>query len=71
MPHGADIVAATDADVEGCKLADVIREAVALTGRDDLSFVLHQPDGFKDWNDQLRNRPKPLLPYRTQEPSVA
>ena len=71
MPVKAKIVAATDADMEGGKLAAVVREAVALTGRDDLGLVLHQPDGFKDWNDRLRNRPKPPLPYRPQEPSVA
>jgi hypothetical protein len=71
MPTNARIVAATDADVTGGKLADRIREAVVLTGRDDLTFVLHQPDGFKDWNDQLRNRPKRSPSSRPQEPSVA
>ena len=70
MPGDADIVAATDADVEGGKLADVVRDAVALTGRDDLSFVLRQPDGFKDWNDQLRKRPRSPLPGRPQTPSL-
>ncbi len=58
MPRNAKIVAATDADASGGKLADSIREAVGLTGRDDLTYVLYQPEGFKDWNDQLRNRPK-------------
>jgi hypothetical protein len=58
MPVTAKIVAATDADATGGKLAEKIREAVGLTGRDDLTHVLHQPDGFKDWSDQLRNRPK-------------
>jgi hypothetical protein len=71
MPRGANIVAATDADAPGGKLADKIREVVGLTGRDDLTFVLHRPDRFKDWNDQLRNRPQPHLPSRPQEPSVA
>jgi hypothetical protein len=71
MPVNAKIVAAMDADADGRKLADGIREAVELTGRDDLDCVVHQPDGFKDWNDQLRNRPKRSLPFRCQEPSVA
>jgi len=38
---------------------------------DDLCFVLHQADGFKDWNDQLRNRPRPSPSSRTRKPSVA
>ena len=71
MPGGATIIAATDADESGAKLADNIREAIGLTGRDDLIFVLHQPEGFKDWNDQLRDRPKRSIPSRPQEPSVA
>jgi hypothetical protein len=70
MPPTAKIVAATDADAQGAKLADSIREAVEVTGRDDLVFVFHQPDGFKDWNDQLRNRPAPSLSCRPHEPSV-
>jgi hypothetical protein len=71
LPPNAKVVAATDADAQGGKLADSIREAVQVTGRDDLVFVFHQPDGFKDWNDQLRSRPKPPLPCRPEEPSVA
>jgi len=34
-------------------------------------FVFQEPVGFKDWNDQLRKRPHPLLPYRPEVPSVA
>lgn len=71
MPIDAKIVAATDADEPGEKLASNIREAVELTGRDDLIFALHQPEGFKDWNDQLRNRPNRAPSSRPQEPSVA
>jgi hypothetical protein len=70
MPLNAKIVAATDEDAPGGKLADSIREAVGLTGRDDLCFVLHRPDGFKDWNDQLRNRPRRSLSSRPRKPSV-
>lgn len=61
MPAGAEIVAAMDADAEGARLADVVRQAVELSGRDDLRFVVQEPLGFKDFNDQLRKRPKLLL----------
>jgi uncharacterized protein DUF3991/Toprim domain-containing protein len=71
MPKYGKIVGATDADVDGGKLADVVCEAVQLSGRDDLVFVRQEPLGFKDWNDQLRARPHPLLPYRQEVPSVA
>ena len=71
MPRDATIVAAMDADATGGELADNIRQAVELTGRDDLVYVIHQPDGFKDWNDQLRKRPKRSLSSQPQVPSVA
>jgi hypothetical protein len=70
MPRGAKIIAATDADESGGTLADNIRESVGLTGRDDLIFVLHQPEGFKDWNDQLRKRPTRSM-SQPHVPSVA
>jgi hypothetical protein len=47
MPPKFKIVAATDGDQEGAKLAEIIREAVELTGRDDLTHQLHQPDVSK------------------------
>jgi hypothetical protein len=71
MPRDAKIIAAMDADATGGELADQIRRAVELTGRDDLIYVLHQPDGFKDWNDQLRKRPRRSLSSQPQVPSVA
>lgn len=71
MRMNAKIVAAMDADEEGQKLADVVRQAVEITSRDDICFVLQEPVGYKDWNDQLRKRPKPPLPCRSQKPSVA
>ena len=46
-------------------------KAVELTGRLDLKFIVQEPFGFKDWNDQLRAKPQPLLPYRPEVPSVA
>jgi len=71
MPFGSEIVSAMDADEDGGKLAGIVRQAVQLSGRDDLRFVLQEPFGFKDWNDQLRKRPKHSLPSRAEEPSVA
>ena len=60
MPAGAKIISGMDADADGTKLADVVRHAVALTGRDDLLFVVQVPEMAKDWNDQLRDRQQPL-----------
>jgi hypothetical protein len=71
MPASSTIIAAMDADAAGRDLAGVVRRAVELIGRDDLRFQIHEPRGFKDYNDQLRHRPKPPLPHRPQEPSVA
>jgi hypothetical protein len=71
MPVGSEIVAAMDADTDGAALAAVVRRAVELSGRSDLRFVMQEPFGFKDWNDQLRARPKPPLPHRPQETLTA
>ena len=53
MPHGSEIVAAFDADEDGRKLAEIVKHAVELTGRVDLRFRLHEPNGFKDFNEEL------------------
>ena len=71
MPQDSEIIAAMDADADGARLAEVVRHAVALTGRLDLKFSVHEPFGFKDWNDQLRAKPQPLVPYRPEVPFVA
>lgn len=71
MPAGSEIVAAMDADKAGRELAEVVRNAAALTGRVDLRFRIHEPEGFKDWNDVLRAKPKPFPPCRPEVPSVA
>jgi Toprim-like/Protein of unknown function (DUF3991) len=72
MPPKSRIVAAMDADAEGGKLAEVVCQAVQLSGRDDLTFIFQEPFGFKDWNDQLRGKPSPSFPAaRPKEPSVA
>jgi len=62
MPASSAVIAAMDADADGRKLADIVREAVKLTGRSDLRFEMHEPHGFKDWNDQLRAKPKAFAP---------
>ncbi len=71
LPLKATIVAAMDADADGARLAEMVREAVRLSGRDDLAFVFQEPFGFKDWNDQLHARPKYPFSKRQDEPSVA
>jgi Toprim-like/Protein of unknown function (DUF3991) len=71
MPTDSEIVAAMDADADGAKLADIVRKAVQLTGRLDLRFAMQEPFGHKDWNDQLRAKPKQPLPLRVNEPFVA
>lgn len=67
MPADSEIVAAMDADADGRKLAEVVREAVKLTGRADLRFSVQEPEGAKDFNDQLCAKPLPSLPYRQKE----
>jgi len=71
MPHSSEILSAMDADKGGAELTEIVRRAVELSGRLDLKFIVHEPLGFNDWNDQLRARPHPLLPYRPEIPSVA
>jgi hypothetical protein len=70
MPHSSEIVSAMDADANGHELAEIVRRAVELSGRLDLKFTVHEPAGHKDFNDQLRARPYPLLSYRLEVPSV-
>lgn len=72
MPLDSEIISAMDNDADGVKLTEVVRRAVQLSGRQDLRFVVMLPVGAKDFNDQLKARPNPLLPYRPPEvPSVA
>lgn len=67
MPHGSEIIAAMDADRSGRAYAEVVHQAVELTGRSDLRFSAQEPVGFKDWNDQLRARPLPQSLHRPKE----
>jgi hypothetical protein len=69
MTSGAGIVAAMDADEQGHKLAEVVRQAVSLTGRGDLRFTIEEPAGVKDWNDQLRATP--AFSFPTARPPAA
>jgi len=71
MPMGSEIVSAMDNDADGAKLTEIVRNAVALSGRSDLRFSVQEPFGFKDWNDQLRKRPQSVSSYRREVPSVA
>jgi hypothetical protein len=66
MPSCAEIVEAMDADQAGRDLAEIVRHAVELSGRGDLKFRIHEPIEAKDWNDLLRARPKPLVPWRNK-----
>ena len=70
MPPDSEIVSAMDADEDGAKLADMVRKAVALTGRLDLKYTMQEPFGHKDWNDQLRAKPQPFTSWRPEVPSV-
>lgn len=56
------IVIKLDADEDGPKLAEFVRDAVEQMGRSDLHFELHEPRGFKDWNDQLRGKQPDFFP---------
>jgi hypothetical protein len=71
LPLGGDVIAAMDADEDGHKLAGVIEEAFKAARRADLRFFAHEPMGFKDYNDLLRNMPPtrhapPNAPHRGQ-----
>jgi hypothetical protein len=51
------VVAAFDADAGGQELVEMLRAAVALTGRSDLRLEVQIPEGgVKDFNDVLRQR---------------
>jgi len=54
MGPGSEIVAAMDSDKAGRVLADLVRCAFDASGRADVTFRKEEPDGFKDWNDQLK-----------------
>lgn len=69
LPASATIIAAMDADAAGRDIAELVREAVMLAARPDLHFEIHEPQGFKDWNDQLRGTTP--LPAHAKTPEAA
>ncbi len=71
MPAGPEIVSAMDADKAGRELAEAVRNAVGRCGRADLRFRVHEPEGFKDWNDVLKAKRKVSPPFRPEAPSIA
>jgi hypothetical protein len=71
MPGGSEIIAATDADEAGRRLAELLKDIFDGSGRADLTFRREEP-GAKDWNDVLlATRQKAPLPVRAEEPHVA
>lgn len=54
LPANAEIVAAFDADADGRDYAEMVRQAVIETARDDMRCAIQEPEGAKDWNDALR-----------------
>lgn len=52
LPEGGEVIAATDADEDGRKLADIIEAIAGEAGR---AFRRHEPpQEGTDWNDQIR-----------------
>lgn len=72
LPSGSVVIAAMDADDAGRELAEVIRKTLDDAAEPGPAFQQREPVGFKDWNDQLRARPRATpLPARQDRPSVA
>ena len=71
MPMDSEVISAMDADSDGALLTEVVRKAVALVGRSDLRFVVNEPFGFKDFNEQLQAKPQPSFSYRPGVPSIS
>ena len=67
MPVDSKVISAMDADSDGALLTEVVRKAVALVGRSDLRFVVNEPFGFKDFNEQLQAKPQPSFSYLPTE----
>lgn len=68
LPVAFTVVAATDADSEGQKMANLIRQTAAtLSPKHRLVFTRHAPAGFKDWNEELQARSACLFPTAPSE----
>lgn len=71
MPSGSEIVSAMDNDAAGRELSEVIRHAVAHSGRADVTFRVHLPEKEgADWNDILNPRKAPSFPAARKVPGV-
>lgn len=57
LANGSEVIAAFDADDDGNRYAEIVRQMVIEIGRDDLRFSTHHPAGVKDWNDALKSQP--------------
>jgi hypothetical protein len=65
LPQGSEVIAATDNDDAGRKLAAMIGYAAGSAGRPDLTFRAHHPASEgSDWNDTLRQS-RPNIPFPT------
>jgi hypothetical protein len=65
LPDGSEVIAATDNDDAGRKLAAMLEKAVTDAGRPAVAFRAHFPvNEGADWNDALRQNPIPL-PFPT------
>lgn len=64
LPQGSKVIAATDNDDAGRKLAAMIGDAAGSADRSDLTFRAHHPpvEGA-DWNDVLRETKPKLHPF--------
>ncbi len=63
LPNNAEVISAMDNDAEGVNLSRLIENAVAESGREDLTYHPHFPAlPLKDWNDTLRQSRRPSFP---------
>lgn len=65
LPVNAEVVAGFDADDEGRRYAELVRQTVSEIARDDMQCSIHEPEGVKDWNDVIRIR-KGICASRSQ-----
>jgi hypothetical protein len=72
LPHGGIVIAATDNDPGGIKLAREIREIAEAAARQDLGVIDHRPETEgQDWNDVQRAlaRSRSPAPPRPGQPA--
>jgi hypothetical protein len=64
MPDGSEIVSAMDADDAGVKLNEIVHEQFEQSGLTNLRFLVHVPEGAKDFNDLLQRTQPGQSPAR-------